>query len=81
MFYYWGLKSLISVTLTPLVVLFGKVGVRRARRDHLGAVIYAWVVAMIIFVFLTPGAQETHWNYQVPLIPIGEPHCWQVSAF
>jgi hypothetical protein len=23
------------------------------------------------FVFLTPGAQATHWNYQVPLIPIG----------
>ena len=70
-FYFWVLKSLVSVTLTPLVVLLGAVGLVEARRHRLGAVIYAWVAAMILFVFLTPGAQASHWNYQVPLIPIG----------
>jgi len=70
-FYFWVSRSLVVMALTPLVVLLDAVGLVEASRHRLGIVVYAWVIAMIVFVFLTPGAQATHWNYQVPLIPIG----------
>ena len=70
-FYSWMANSLVFVTLTPVVLLLAAGGIVEARRHHLRAVVYAWLVAMIAFVILTPGAQSTHWNYQVPLIPIG----------
>lgn len=70
-FYTWLFKSLVFVALTPLVVLLDIVGLLETRRHRLAPIVYAWVAAMIIFVFATPGAQASHWNYQVPLIPIG----------
>lgn len=70
-FYSWVFTSLVLVALTPLVVLLGILGLVETRQHRLGIVIYAWVIAMIAFVFGTPGAQATHWNYQVPLIPVG----------
>jgi 4-amino-4-deoxy-L-arabinose transferase-like glycosyltransferase len=70
-FYFWVSRSLVVMALTPLVALLGAVGLLETRRHRLGIVVYMWVIAMIVFVFLTPGAQATHWNYQVPLIPIG----------
>ena len=70
-FYAWMLKSTTVVVLTPLVALLSIVGLAETRRHRLAIVVYAWVAAMIAYVFLTPGAQMSHWNYQVPLIPIG----------
>ena len=70
-FYLWVSRSLITVMLTPIIALLAVVGLFKARHHPLAVVIYAWAVAMIVFVFLTPGAQATHWNYQIPLIPIG----------
>lgn len=70
-FYSWIIKSTVMVVLTPVVTLLSIVGLVEARHHRLVLVVYAWVVAMIAYVFLTPGAQMSHWNYQVPLIPIG----------
>jgi len=71
MFYIKLFISLFIVTLTPMVFLFSAIGLVEVRNHRLCAVAYAWVLSMTVFVFITAGAQASHWNYQVPLIPEG----------
>lgn len=70
-FYAWVFKSTLLVVLTPLVALLSIIGLAETRRHRFAVVVYAWLIAMVAYIFLTPGAQMSHWNYQVPLIPIG----------
>ena len=63
-------KSIGLVTLTPAVTIAACVGIRYSR-GPLQPVLHSWTAAMALFVMLTAGAQISHWNYQVPLIPWG----------
>ena len=71
MFYIKMFKSLFIVTLTPMVFIFSAVGLVKIKNHRLAALIYAWTISMVVYVLLTAGAQMSHWNYQVPLIPVG----------
>jgi 4-amino-4-deoxy-L-arabinose transferase-like glycosyltransferase len=70
-FYLKLFKSLFLVTLTPIVFIFSVVGLVKIKNHRLAVLIYAWAISMVVYVLLTAGAQMSHWNYQVPLIPLG----------
>lgn len=70
-FYKFVGRSLVFFAWTPLVTVLIILGVKFARGRSDAVLLYSWAIAMFIYVILTPGAQATHWNYQVPLIPIG----------
>lgn len=59
-FYTWTSRSVFLAALTPAVAIMAAIGLIEVKQHRLGAVVYAWVLAMVVFILLTPGGQATH---------------------
>lgn len=70
-FYRGVFVSIFGPMLTPIGAILSVLGISCLRNHPKGIILAAWLVALGAYVFGTPGAQASHWNYQVPLIPLG----------
>jgi 4-amino-4-deoxy-L-arabinose transferase-like glycosyltransferase len=68
--WYWKIaKEIPTLTLTPLVLILGAMGLFVARRTSGARPFYWWLLAMILFVIVVGYGNRHPW-YRLPLVPI-----------
>lgn len=63
--------SLTIGYLTPIGVILAALGLRRAWPNGSETIIFAWILACLVYLFSIPGAHSGHIYYQLPLLPLG----------